>query len=170
MIIVLVGHIGSGKSKLSKALAKTLKFKFLEVSSVVKKLLGTQNRSSLVRESLHKKDQDPLWLAEPLRQKLVKSSSWVISGVREVSLLDAIRESSRNVLVIDLQCPPEVRLKRCKDRFKMVEDLLKADEVDNGLGLQEVIRNADISISTAGTYNSTIQDLTTALSELGVVI
>lgn len=158
MIIVLVGRLGSGKSKLAKYLVESLDFRnfhFIEVSDLVKEIIQSQNRSSLVRESLHRKQEDPMWLAEPLRQKLVAHKNWVVSGVRELVLLDTIRDLGQKVHVVRLTCDDKVRLKRCKDKFKTLSELRAADEVDNGLGLLDVLASVDCELSTSSTLKQT---------------
>lgn len=151
--------MGSGKSTIGTRLAEDLNYHFLEVSDLVKSILNEKNRSSMVRESLHRKDQDPMWLSEPLRIKLQEHTNWVVSGVREIALLDAVRDLGQKVQVIELKCSDRVRLKRCKDKYKTLEDLKKADEVDRNLGIDDVLTRADMSLSTSGSLKQTRQDL-----------
>lgn len=150
MIIVLVGFMGSGKSTVGKHLAKDLNFNFLEISDVVKSILTKGSRSQMVGESLEKKQEDPMWLANPIRDKILKKKNWVISGVREIVLIDMLRDLGQPVYVVHLTCNDKIRLKRCKDKHKTLEALYQADEVDNNLGLNEVLNNADTSVSTSG--------------------
>lgn len=159
MVIVLVGLMGSGKSTIGKKLAEDLNFNFLEVSDVVKSLMTEQNRSSMVKESLHRKNQDPMWLAEPLRTKLAGHTKWVVSGVREIVLLDAIRDLGLPVHVIRLDCSDKARLRRCKDKYKTLTDLRKADAVDKNLGIHEVLDTADCTLSTSGSLKKTREEL-----------
>lgn len=159
MIIVLVGLMGTGKSKLSKQLAKDLEFNFLEVSDVVKSLLSHKVRGVMVQKSLAKKQQDPMWLAEPLRHKLSGKKNWVVSGVREVVLLDTIRDLDQQVYVLHVSCNDETRLKRCKDKYENLVQLRKADQVDQQLGVDEVISRADITLNTGGTFRQTRSSL-----------
>lgn len=151
--------MGSGKSTVGRRLADGLGFHFLEVSDVVKSILNSQNRSSLVQESLHKKQEDPMWLAEPLKQQLTQHKNWVVSGVREIVLLDMIRDLGQPVHVIHLTCASKTRLKRCKDKYKTLSELKKADAVDRNLGIEEVINSADLSLSTTGSLKQTEKNL-----------
>lgn len=170
MIIVLVGNMGSGKSKLSKQLCTDLKFaefKFLEVSDLVKSILVSKGRGLMVQESLQKKEADPMWLSNPLQEQLREHRNWVVSGVREMVLLDAIRDLGQSVCVIHLQCTDKVRLRRCKDNHKTLTALKKADEVDSNLGLPEVINNADCTLNTAGAFQSTRTKLLDLVESFG---
>lgn len=170
MIIVLVGNMGSGKSKLSKQLCKDLEFanfKFLEVSDLVKSLLVSKGRGLMVQESLQKKEADPMWLSNPLQEQLKAHKNWVVSGVREMVLLDAIRDLGQSVCVIHLQCIDKVRLKRCKDNHRTLAALKRADEIDSNLGLPEVINNADCTLNTAGTFKSTRTKLLDLVESFG---
>lgn len=159
MIIVLVGLMGSGKSTIGVKLAEDLNYHFLEVSDIVKSILNEKNRSSMVRESLHRKDEDPMWLAEPLKVKLQEHNNWVVSGVREIALMDAIRDLGQQVQVIELKCTDRARLRRCKDKYKTLEDLRKADSVDKNLGIDEVLSTADMSLSTNSSLKKTREEL-----------
>lgn len=161
--------MGSGKTKLSKSLAKKTKFKYFEVSTLVKSLLKMKNRKAMVKESLQRKDQDPLWLAEPLKEKLKGYNKWVVAGVREIALLDAIRDLGQPVHVVELKCPDQVRLQRCKDRYKSLADLKKADGIDSYLGIQEVLDTAETTIDTDAPFKATFNTLYSVLQDKEVV-
>lgn len=153
MIIVLVGFSGSGKSTLGKFLYKNLKgigFNFLEISSVVKELLNYETRKEVIDISLEKNKEDPLWLSEVVKDRLLTHKDWIISGTREMAVLDSIRDIDNNVKVIYLECRDTTRLKRCKDKPKNMASLLRIDERDLSLGLDNVLLSSDCAFSTEG--------------------
>lgn len=166
MIIVLVGLMGSGKSTIGSRLADDLGYHFLEISDQVRAILSSQSRSSMVQESLQNKQKDPMWLAEPIRLKLQEHKNWVISGVREVVLLDMIRDLGQKVHVIELRCSDRTRLKRCKDKYTSLDALRKADSVDMNLGIQQVVDSADMTLGTNGTLKRTRSDLLAVVEAL----
>lgn len=166
MIIVLVGWMGSGKSTIGTKLAEDLNYNFLEVSDQVKAILAAGNRASMVQESLVNKQKDPMWLAEPIRLKLIEHQNWVVSGVRELVLLDTIRDLGSKVHVIELRCSDRARLRRCKTKFPSIALLKQADEVEKNLGIQEVLDCADTVLSTNGSLKKTREDLVAVVEAL----
>lgn len=157
MIIVIVGPHGVGKTRLSKQLSKDLKFNLLEISDVVKSLLSKYAREDIVELSKVKNDENPLWLATPIKQKLSKKRNWVISGSRETIVLDTIRELTKQqpIYVIRLECSDKTRLKRSKDKHTTLKELYETDSVDNLLGLSQVLEQADYVVNTEGTVKET---------------
>ncbi len=131
-ITFVCGKTASGKSTLAISLAKATDSEFIEVSSIVKKLLNKSSRVDLTGKI--ELDQD---IVTSLKELLSNNKSYVISGVRQLSIVESFPGSS----VIWLQAPFEERSKRFSKREKDSNDLAILDTSDTMLGLKDILTN-----------------------------
>jgi dephospho-CoA kinase len=169
MIIVLIGQHGVGKTKLSKLLSKDLNFNLLEISDLVKSLLAKNSREDIVGLTKIKNAESPNWLANALRVKLSKKRNWVISGSREIIVLNTMQELTKQqpMYIIKLECADKTRFKRSKDKHTKIEELYETDAVDNSLGLAQVLEQADHIVNTEGTVKESYNKILDLVETFG---
>ena len=130
-MIFICGEICSGKTYYGKILSKGLGTKFVDVSSIVKKILQTN-----LRISLQGNPQLDTSIIKDLEQL---PNDCVVSGVRQQSILEAFPEST----LVWLDVSQDIRFKRCMERQDK-KDILsweafqQAEQKDTELGLQQV--------------------------------
>jgi len=130
-MIFICGEICSGKTYYGKILAKGLDKEFVDVSTIVKKILQTN-----LRISLQGNPQLDVSIIESLKQL---PGDCVVSGVRQQSILESFPDST----FIWLDVSQDIRFKRCMERQDK-KDILsweafqQAEQKDAELGLQQV--------------------------------
>ena len=127
--VFVCGYAGSGKSAYARALAKEFNANFIEVSDIVKKVLNSNRRSEIG----HRPELDKT-IIEELRN--VEKPA-VISGVRQLSIIDAFPDNP----VVFVHVPYKVRQRRAELRNDSKDDvdIREADQMDNRLGLAEIL-------------------------------
>lgn len=133
-MIFICGSICSGKTLYGKALAQGLSSSFIDVSSIVRRVLNTQTREKL---------QDSASLDGVIIQELKKyqNTNAIIAGVRQLSILKAFDDVDSTF--IWLEASEDLRLSRYLNRkdkkdFLTKEDFLEAERRDLLLGFGEI--------------------------------
>lgn len=132
-MIFVCGKLGSGKSTYANQVAKTLGYKMVEVSDIVKSILKQTERSKL--------QNHPELDSIIVRELYEAGHDTVVSGVRQVSILKAFPSVEQ---LIWIEVSEEERFRRLsnrlddKDPVKTKEAFLIAQERDNMLGVPEV--------------------------------
>ena len=136
-IVLIFGKICSGKSTYATALSYLTKAKRITVSDVVKTLSGLSTRSGL--QTTQHLDEA---IAAELVRKIKSHDRVVIDGIRQVSIVEWILKevNPKDVLMLWLEVPDEVRKSRFYDRVVSKDDLTleEADQRDEKLGLLEL--------------------------------
>ena len=136
--IVVVGRIGSGKTVISKELAKRLNYKFIEVSDIVKEMTG-RGRDTIRLNKLTGQE-----VAEKLITKINDNYDYVISGVRQPEILEELKKYY-NVVLVKLDLWEDIRIKRVNIREECsLEKLRESDALDSELGLDKIMRESSI--------------------------
>lgn len=140
-MIFVCGYIGSGKTTYSKKLAKDKQYELVEVSNIVKEILGEQKRQHL--------QGHPELDKEIIKRLEQCDDNVVISGARQVSILKAFP----NAKLIWLEVPNSERYRRILKR-----DDAK-DEVDSRKKFDEVMkRDIDLGLGEVESYIRQRQD------------
>ena len=127
-ITFVCGKTRSGKSFLTEKLAQVMGYTFIEISSIVKQLLGSSLRSDIVE-----KPEIDSQIIELLQARLAKDNL-LVSGVRQLSIIKRFPDAQ----VIWLHTPDHVRqLWFEQDLLCRGDDmkLSQIDESDKKLGL-----------------------------------
>jgi predicted kinase len=131
-MIFVCGELGSGKTTYASQVAKTKGYGMIEVSDIVKRILGQTERSKL---------QGHPELDKAVIHELVDAGSdIVVSGARQVSILKAFPSAE----LVWIEVPEEERYRRLvsrmdnKDPEKTKEAFKVAQQRDQDLGLGEV--------------------------------
>lgn len=150
-IISLVGYQGSGKSTVGKLLAHLLNCRHVETSAVVKKVTGVEKRENLASTGKQTKI-DPDWLGSAVAEHVVQASKKlvVLTGVRERAVHEFLISFAKQVDIIELTSPPELRFDRVKELGKVstAAEFIEQELKEKELGLEDVICNATYQIPT----------------------
>lgn len=153
-IIAVVGRVGSGKTVVSKELTTYIpNYKFLEVSDIIKELTGRK------RDTIRFNKLTGSVVAKAILSELDKNSSYVISGIRQVEILNELKKYY-NVILIKLDLSTDVRLKRVNMREKYsLNKLNKDDNLDSKLGLDKVLEEKGFTINQDFSLTENIQKI-----------
>lgn len=131
-MIFICGKLGSGKSTYGQEVARTEGYDFVEVSSIVKSILGQTERSKL--------QGHPELDKEIISAISAYGKNTVVSGVRQITILQAFPESD----LVWLEVSERERFARLanridnKDKDKTWEAFLIAQKRDADLGVDQV--------------------------------
>lgn len=131
-IIFVCGKTRSGKTYLSKKLATTLNYDFVEVSSIVKEILSANKRSELVN-----KPELDFQIIQQIKL-LSEQSNILVSGVRQLSIIESFPEAQ----VLWLHTPQKVREQWFTNDLETRSDdlsLSQIDETDKKLHLSSIL-------------------------------
>jgi adenylosuccinate synthase len=174
-LVLLSGHIGSGKSELATGLVEQYGARHVKTRRLLEATLGGGKASS--RESLQAEGErldrrtSGAWLAEAIARDLAREDSdlVVVDAVRRLEQVDAIRAAfGARVTHIHLTAPPEVLEARFKRRRRAGEPPSYADASadETEAQVETLAPHADIVIDTA---RSTTEDVRTrAYARLGL--
>jgi adenylate kinase family enzyme len=147
-LVFVTGRTSSGKSTFAKALAAGSNTQFLEVSSIVKGIMGTVARSAISCN----KDLDTLIVAEIKKQ--LDKGPLIVSGARQWSVIEPFASFAK---IIWLEVPFATRQAYFTKRGDAADDITleMVDKRDEELGLLEVISgiNALEQSNKTGRYN-----------------
>ncbi|ALU11610.1 hypothetical protein EYM_03040 [Ignicoccus islandicus DSM 13165] len=175
LIIVTTGLPGSGKGTFAKV-AEQLKIPVIVMGDIV--------RSEVVRRGLDltpenirrvalqlREEEGSIAVAKRVAEKIrgLESCAVVIDGVRSLDEVEVFRKLGK-VVIISIEAPFEVRLGRVLKRGRVddvsEEELRKRDELEISLGIDKVMRNAEIVIENVSTLQDFVDKSKRLLSEL----
>jgi dephospho-CoA kinase len=177
IIICLTGMPGSGKTTVAEML-KSKGFTLVELSGELKRLMevcGTQ-------VDIHSREKFTVKLKKAFgRDILAKLSAAsvarakgnvVISGVRNTAELAYIRTLNPNVAMIALLVPKDLRYDRIMHRKEGIptanyREFEWRDKRNVALGMLQVIRSADYTLTNTGTVSHLESDIDAILKKLG---
>lgn len=152
-IVSIVGRQGSGKTTVAKLLASHYMCPHIECSTVVRNLCG-----DLPREEMHKTNArtatEPTWLGDAVADEIEKQileydlqyphltrEVIIISGAREVEVVDTLRTLGADVLQLAVTTWTPARYRRLKElgKVKGLEDFRKADKTESKIGLDKLL-------------------------------
>ena len=177
IIICLTGMPGSGKTTVAEIL-KSRGFTIIELSSELKRLMnicGTpfDMKSREVFTVKLKKAFGRDILAKLAAEAVARSrGNVVISGVRNTTEISYIRTLNPDVAMIALSVPKGVRFERIIHRKQGIKthdyrEFEWRDRRNVALGMLQVIRSADYTLSNTGTLAQLHSDLDSLLRKLG---
>jgi len=125
MIIGLTGTIASGKGTFSNYL-KEKNFSYITLSDLVREEAKKQ-RLEIQREilqdignSMREKHGKGYWAKKAI-EKISINENWIIDGIRNIGEVDEIRKV-KSAIVIGIDAPEDVRLRRLEKRNKSKEE------------------------------------------------
>lgn len=137
-ITFVCSYICGGKSFIGKILAKNTNATYIEISNVVKKILKKE-----ARNDINNKPELDEKIIEELKKLTTNNKNYIIAGVRQVSILEAFKNSTK----IWITTSHEERFHRFQKRFdenekdgliKTIEVFQNYNELDEKLGIDEV--------------------------------
>lgn len=133
MITFVCGELCSGKTVYSKAFAELTKGVYIEVGDIVREIKQTEDRKTL-QDSKKLSSAIVIKLQESL--SLGKSVDFVVSGVRQKSILKAFPQST----LVWIDCPKKERKKRYEARARTGDTISfqEAEQGDIELGIKKV--------------------------------
>lgn len=149
MIVCTVGKIKSGKTEVAKMIREHTGFPLIEISSIVKQFAGSNvNRKELQLEK--NKHKDPDWLYNRVKDQVVKARDCIVSGIREMHLLNRLREDFKPIIIIAAILDEEERKRRyILKSNKTEENFIEDDSRDSTLfDINDLIKEAHLVINT----------------------
>jgi len=154
MIICVVGKNKSGKSKVAEWIQEYTKFPLVEVSTLVKKFANSNVRKDLQLEK-NKHQDDPDWLFREIRKE-IHTDNCIVSGIRELSILEKLQQAFKEVVVIAAIVDDEVREERGSIIAEKVEEFIEDEKRDQELfDLDVLIAKAEATIDTSAEAEDT---------------
>lgn len=154
-VISLVGYQGSGKSTLSKKLARAIHTDMLEVSDRVKSMYEDYAREKLPSTSERTK-QDPNWLGKDVAEGLAEIYKGqqrqvaILSGAREEQLHKYLLKRGIKLWVFEIVAPPALRFQRVYDLHKVqsASQFIEHELSEREMGLDRVCEKAPFRVIT----------------------
>jgi adenylate kinase family enzyme len=159
-VISLVGRTGSGKSTLSRKLAKYLRTSHIEGSDVAKDESGLFTKVDLAERISNFLSEDPEWfgreIAKNIERRLEDKNRTVVvlSGIRQIETCKYLRDHY-NVYAFEVRAEMPVRYQRCIEdgKFATAHEFLKNEIMELDMGIQEVEDDAPFAIPTSPLTN-----------------
>lgn len=178
MIICVVGRLRSGKSVITGTIAEATEYPVVEVSDIVKRIAGVKVKPTdkSVREKLqlekdkHKDNKD--WLYSEIKKEVESLDpgcppNIIVSGIREVYLLQQLEKDFGELLVIGIMISDKIRMQRAKEMDGHTEEqFLKDEERDVKIGIVEVMKEVDFWIDTERPLEETKKSIKTLFSKI----
>lgn len=159
MIIGVTGLARSGKGEVAEYISKKYNFRHLDyntnviIPEVKKRNLEVvkENSTKVAKELRDEFGEDVL--AKRMVKLIKKNENVVIEGVRVVSEIEIFKKNFKDVKLIIVTCPPQIRYQReVKLRKISQEDFFARDKFDlEKFGMKEVFEKADYTIENTGT-------------------
>ncbi len=186
MVLVVVGLQGSGKTAVANMLRKR-GFNVIEIGDIwrelVKKAGIPMEDTKATREftmQLREKEGKDVY-ARYACERIKNSKKVVIMGVRSTYEMDYIKDNLKDVKVLALEAPLQVRFERMRDRGKPedpknMEEFIwleernnrgfMADKKEEEHGLLVLIKNADYIVQNTGSMTKLEEELDIALKKI----
>lgn len=185
-VIGLAGLPGSGKTTIAEYLRAKKRFTCIVLSDFIKEEAKKRNAAYSVREDLQDLGNDMrktygseiLVLLAYKKIQASGSGSSVIDGIRNVHEIAFLRRTFSHFLLFGVTAESRIRYKRLTEQGKQsgpYEMFLKKEErenrlgsEDNGLRIEECMKQADYVFTNNGTRDQLLGEIDTVLSSYGL--
>ena len=162
MIVCITGMPGAGKTMAADFLRDERRFKIIEMGDIVRDLmtergLDINNVSLRGFASRLREEHGDDAVAKMLVSKVKGLGGDIaITGVRSVSEIECFRQALRDISVIGIIAPKDMRYVRLRDRgrkddLKSMDEFEFREEKEKGFGVQGAVDAADYIITNTGT-------------------
>ncbi|MCS7119313.1 MAG: AAA family ATPase [Archaeoglobaceae archaeon] len=176
MIIAFVGYSLSGKSTASEV-AKELGIPVVNMGDVI--------REEATKRGLEQNSENLGKIADEIRKKegidaiakrcipKIRSHGPIVlvDGIRGIDEIRLLKKEFKNIFIISIEAPLEVRFQRARQRKRSddvlrIEELIERDKREESWGIKKAMEIADLTIENVGDLESFIEKIRAVLKKL----